>query len=371
MMSSLSRTALVTGASRGLGLALAHALAQRGWSLIIDARGAAALEEARDTLAARTRVTAIPGDVTDAAHREALAGAAQAAGGLDALVNNASILGPSPQPLLLDYPLDVLAEVYRANVIAPLALLQAMQRHLKPGARVINITSDAGIEAYAGWGGYGSSKAALEQLSNILAAERPDWHVYWVDPGDMRTELHQQAFPGEDISDRPLPEVSVPGLLTLLDGELPSGRYRARELPTSQAVAQAPAPGVGELRVALTVADFAGAAALYRDDLRLPVVSEWAESHGRGLVLGVGRATLELLDSAQAAYVDQIEAGRRTAGPVRLALEVADVRAAAATLQRHGYRPLHEAVRTPWGHTNQRLEGPDGTQLTVFQGGDE
>ncbi len=150
---------------------------------------------------------------------------------MDALVNNASILGPSPQPLLLEYPLEVLEQVYRTNVIAPLALIQALRHSLKPGARILNITSDAGVEAYEGWGGYGSSKAALEQLSHILAAENTAWRVYWVDPGDMRTQMHQEAFPGEDISDRPLPETSVPGLIELLTGDRPSGRYSARSLP--------------------------------------------------------------------------------------------------------------------------------------------
>jgi NAD(P)-dependent dehydrogenase (short-subunit alcohol dehydrogenase family) len=228
--SNTSHTALITGASRGLGLALARQLAQQGWNLIVDARGAAALETVREELAPLTRVVAIPGDVTDALHRQALAQAARQLGGVDALVNNASILGPSPQPNLLEYPLDVLELVYRTNVIAPLALIQALQHELKPGACVINITSDAGVEAYEGWGGYGSSKAALEQLSHILAAENISWRVYWVDPGDMRTQMHQEAFPGEDISDRPLPEVSVPGLLTLITGEQPSGRYAARSL---------------------------------------------------------------------------------------------------------------------------------------------
>jgi NAD(P)-dependent dehydrogenase (short-subunit alcohol dehydrogenase family) len=223
-----SHTALITGASRGLGLALARRLAGDGWTLIIDARGAQALEAARAELSEVTRVISLSGDVTDEGHRRALAEASRDVGGLDALVNNASILGPSPQPQLLDYPLDVLEQVYRANTIAPLALIQAVRNHLKPGARVLNITSDAAIEPYENWGGYGSSKAALEQISNILAAENPSLRVYWVDPGDMRTQMHQEAFPGEDISDRPLPEESVPGLLELLTGELPSGRYEAR-----------------------------------------------------------------------------------------------------------------------------------------------
>ena len=224
------RTALITGASRGLGLALARRLAHEGWTLIVDARGENDLEVARAELSEMTDVIAIPGDVRSEDHRRTLADAARDAGGLDALVNNASILGPSPQPELLDYPLDVLEEVYRANAIAPLALIQAVRHNLKPGARIINVTSDAAVEPYEGWGGYGSSKAALEQLSNILAAENPDLRVYWVDPGDMRTRMQQEAFPGEDISDRPLPEESVPGLFELLQSNLPSGRYEARAM---------------------------------------------------------------------------------------------------------------------------------------------
>ncbi len=227
-MMTQTRTALITGASRGLGLALARQLAQKGWNLIIDARGADVLMAARSELSQLTSVTAIAGDVTSAAHRQALVEAVRGVGGLDVLVNNASMLGPSPQPVLLEYPLAVLEQVYRTNVIAPLALLQALQHELKAGSCVINITSDAGVEDYAGWGGYGSSKAALEQLSHILAAENESWRVYWVDPGDMRTQMHQEAFPGEDISDRPLPEVSVPGLLALIEGNHPSGRYAAR-----------------------------------------------------------------------------------------------------------------------------------------------
>ena len=224
------RAALITGASRGLGLALARALAEEGWTLIIDARGEDALERARAELSERTRVVAIPGDVSDPEHRAALADAVRKVGGLDALVNNASILGPSPQPALLDYPLDVLEEVYRANTLSPLALVQVIRNELKQDARVINVTSDAAVEPYEGWGGYGSSKAALEQLSNILAAENPNLRVYRVDPGDMRTRMHQEAFPDEDISDRPLPEESVPGFLKLIAGDLPSGRYEARSL---------------------------------------------------------------------------------------------------------------------------------------------
>lgn len=227
------QTALITGASRGLGRALAHALADAGWNLILDARGAQALEGVEDELAARTQVAAIVGDVTDPVHCHTLAQAAAECGGVDALINNAGALGPSPQPRLLDYPLDVLEQVYRTNAFAPLRLIQALRQQLGRGARIINITSDAAVQGYKGWGGYGSSKAALEQLSHVLAAEHPEWKVYWVDPGDMRTAMHQAAFPGEDISDRPLPAESVPGLIALLKGKLPSGRYQARELPSS------------------------------------------------------------------------------------------------------------------------------------------
>jgi NAD(P)-dependent dehydrogenase (short-subunit alcohol dehydrogenase family) len=233
---SSQRTALITGASRGLGLALARALAVEGWTLIIDARGEDDLKSVSAELSERTRVSAIPGDVSDPEHRAALAEAAREAGGLDAIVNNASILGPSPQPALLDYPLDVLEEVYRTNTLAPLALVQMLGDELKQDARVINVTSDAAVEPYEGWGGYGSSKAALEQVSNILAAENPNLRVYRVDPGDMRTRMHQEAFPDEDISDRPLPEESVPGFLELITGDLPSGRYEARALATSTSI---------------------------------------------------------------------------------------------------------------------------------------
>ena len=190
-----TRTALITGASRGLGLALARELARRGWRLVINARGSEALEAAREELATWTDVIAIPGDVTVAEHRGELARAANKLGHLDAVINNAGMLGPSPQPALLDYPLDILEEVYRANVIAPLGVLQAVQHALKSNARIINVTSDAAREAYEGWGGYGSSKAAFEQLSNVLAAERPDWRVYRVDPGTSALKCIKMRFP--------------------------------------------------------------------------------------------------------------------------------------------------------------------------------
>jgi NAD(P)-dependent dehydrogenase (short-subunit alcohol dehydrogenase family) len=229
--------ALITGASRGLGLALARALADRGYGLAIDARGSQDLEAARAELAEHTAVTALAGDVADARHRERLVAAAVGMGRLRLLVNNASVLGPSPQPELRDYPLEVLDAVYRINVLAPLGLIQLALPALAPDGVIVNVTSDAAVENYPGWGGYGSSKAALEQLSNVLAAELSGVRVYWADPGDMRTRMHQEAFPGEDISDRPRPETSVPGLLRLLQGDLPPGRYRARDLRRSEAAA--------------------------------------------------------------------------------------------------------------------------------------
>lgn len=224
------RIALITGASRGLGLTLASALASRGWELIIDARGGDALEEARSQLSKFTQVTAIPGDIRELQHRQALAEAARRSGGLDLVINNASTIGQSPMPKLLEYPLEALEEVYRINVLAPLGLIQEVKQLIKSRAAIINVTSDAGVEAYPGWGGYGSSKAALEHLTAILAAENPGWRIYWVDPGDMRTQMHQEATPDEDISDLPLPEESVPGFLLMIEGNLPTGRYQARQI---------------------------------------------------------------------------------------------------------------------------------------------
>ncbi|MGH8990051.1 MAG: SDR family oxidoreductase [Acidimicrobiia bacterium] len=228
-----SPSALVTGASRGLGLALARSLAADGWHLIIDGRDPVALEAAAADLARLTTVTTIAGDVASEEHRLALAEAAAAAGGLDVAVHNASVLGPSPQPVLADYPLEQLREVYGVNVFAPLRLTQLLLPHLRPGARLVFVTSDASVEAYEGWGGYGSSKAALDQVAAVLGAEQPALAVYAVDPGDMNTRMHQEAFPGEDISDRPPPEASVPGLREILAGRLPSGRYQARNLPVA------------------------------------------------------------------------------------------------------------------------------------------
>jgi NAD(P)-dependent dehydrogenase (short-subunit alcohol dehydrogenase family) len=216
---------IVTGASRGLGLALTHALVDRGWRIVVDARDGDAL---RREWGYPPHDVVIAGDMADPAHRRALVEAAGPR--IDLVVNNASTLGPTPLPSLAEYPLDELRRVYEVNVLAPLALVQLALPRLGPGACILNVTSDAAVEPYETWGGYGSSKAALEQVTAILGAEHPELRVYAVDPGDMRTQMQQDAFPGEDISDRPLPEESVPGLLELIDGALPSGRYRARDL---------------------------------------------------------------------------------------------------------------------------------------------
>jgi NAD(P)-dependent dehydrogenase (short-subunit alcohol dehydrogenase family) len=222
--------AVVTGASAGLGLALAQGLAERGWSLIIDARGADALKDAADELAAKTDVVPLAGDVTDAEHRADLLDAVGELGRLDLLVNNASYLGPSPLQRLAGADLDELRRVYEVDVIAPIALAKALIPELgKANGIVLNVSSDAAVEAYEGWGGYGSAKAALDHASAVLAAEHPELAVYAVDPGDLRTAMHQAAFPGEDISDRPEPAAVVPALLALLDSRPASGRYRASE----------------------------------------------------------------------------------------------------------------------------------------------
>jgi NAD(P)-dependent dehydrogenase (short-subunit alcohol dehydrogenase family) len=223
--------AIITGASRGLGLAMASGLAEAGWQLVIDARGAGSLATARKHIGGT--VVAVPGDVTDPAHRADLVAEADRLGGADLIVNNAGILGPSPQPRLANYPLDVLREVYEVLVMAPLALTQlALPGLRRRRGAVVNVTSDAAVTAYQGWGGYGSAKAALEQASNVLRAEEPDVRVWWVDPGDLRTQMHQDAFPGEDISDRPLPQTVVPAFLQLVTNRPESGRVELASLPT-------------------------------------------------------------------------------------------------------------------------------------------
>ena len=226
-------TAIVTGASHGFGRAVAEELARAGWDLVVDARDRADLATAAarmDDLGTGV-VEAIDGDVTDQLHAERLVEAASTRGGFSLLVNNASMLGPSPQPPLAKYPADVLVDVFAVNVLAPLRLIELSLPLLRQtGGTVVNVTSDAAVEAYEGWGGYGSSKAALEQLSNVRAIEEPGIRVYWLDPGDMNTRMHQEAFPGEDISDRPSPEERAPALIRLLESKKPSGRYVADDL---------------------------------------------------------------------------------------------------------------------------------------------
>jgi len=214
---------------------LAAGLAERGWALVVDGRAGGALEEAARRLEASADgvvVAAVPGDVADRVHRGALVAAAHELGGLDLVVNNASVLGASPLPPLATYPLDELRATYEVNALAPLALIQEALPLLRGSSdpRILNVTSDASVEAYEGWGGYGSSKAALDHLSAVLAVEEPAVRIWVVDPGDMRTRMHQNAFPGEDISDRPLPGTVVPVLVDLIEGDRPSGRYRAVEL---------------------------------------------------------------------------------------------------------------------------------------------
>jgi NAD(P)-dependent dehydrogenase (short-subunit alcohol dehydrogenase family) len=232
------RTALITGASRGLGLALARSLASDGWELLIDGRDPTALHAATAELGELTTVHAVPGDVADETHRRLLGRAADDLGGLDVVVHNASTLGVSPLPPLAEYRLDELRRVFEVNTLAPLALTQELLPRLRPGARIVAVTSDAAVEAYPGWGGYGAAKAALEQLFAVVAAERPDLRVYRVDPGEMRTRMYQESAPGEDISDLPPPSISVPGLRGLIDGDLPSGRYEARSVALPEAVAR-------------------------------------------------------------------------------------------------------------------------------------
>ncbi len=228
--------AVVTGASRGLGAAVAHSLTERGWQVVVDGRDAAAL-----LAAAAAAAAAVPGDVTDAGHRRRLAEAAEALGGATLLVNNASSLGASPLTRLDDTPTPVLEDVLGTNVVAPLALARALLPQLRRHAgRIVNISSDAAVEAYPTWGPYGAAKAALDHATRVLAEEEPALRVYALDPGDMRTRMHQDAFPGEDISDRPEPATVVPALLRLATGDLPSGRYRAADLlaPAGAGVAE-------------------------------------------------------------------------------------------------------------------------------------
>ena len=229
----MERVAVITGASQGLGFALARSLAADGWSLVIDARREGPLAEAADAIRAAAEgsaVIALPGDVADPEHRSALADAARSLGGASLVVNNASTLGATPLPHLVDLPADAHLRALAVNVVAPTALVAALSDQLGDGATIVNLSSDAAVEPYEGWGGYGSSKAALDHATAILAVERPTWRVFAVDPGDLDTELHRSAFPDEDLSGLPGPEVAVPGIRALIDGDHPSGRYRAQEL---------------------------------------------------------------------------------------------------------------------------------------------
>ena len=235
MNATNNKTALITGASRGLGFELAKALAKSGWNLIINGRNAEALLKVRKLLSKFTTVDAISGDVIDEIHLLQFPERIAKFGSLDLIINNASTIGASPQPALLDYKIETIHQIFHTNVIAPLSLLQKVRPQLNNQPVIINISSDAAVEAYEGWGGYGSSKAALDHLTAILGKENPDWKVYAVDPGDMRTKMHQDAFPAEDISDRPLPEeLAVPAILKLIDSGRPSGRYTASEIMEAQ-----------------------------------------------------------------------------------------------------------------------------------------
>ena len=219
--------AVITGASAGLGRTLAVELAKQNWALTLDARRPEPLKRVADELAALTEVRAVPGDIADPAHRAALVAAAGEHGPVDLVVNNASDLGGSPLPRLRDLQAAAYERLWRVNVLAPQQLVQALLPRLNPGAVIVNISSDAGAENYEGWGGYGSSKAALDHQTATWAVEEPDFTWYSIDPGDMRTEMHQAAYPGEDISDRPEPETVAPRLIELITSGRPSGRYIA------------------------------------------------------------------------------------------------------------------------------------------------
>ena len=224
-------TALITGASAGLGFALASALAREGWHLIVDARGNDRLEAATTSLQRSGTIHSIAGSVRDPAHRGALVDAVRQNGRLDLLVNNASELGGSPQPALIDLTEDIFDALFQTNAGAPVQLMRALVGALADsGGCVVNISSDAAVEHYAGWGSYGASKAALDHLTATFAIENPEVPCYCVDPGDMRTDMHQAAFPGEDISDRPDPASVVPAILALIDRRPPSGRVRAQDV---------------------------------------------------------------------------------------------------------------------------------------------
>ena len=408
-------TAIITGASRGLGLALAHALAAEGWALIIDARGGDALAAAASEIRERSPdadIEALAGDITAPAHRAALIGAAR--GHLDLLVNNAGTLGPSPLPAGADLDPAALRNIVETNVVAPHALTQAALPLLRTSRGiVVDITSDAAIEAYPGWSGYGAAKAATEQLRNVLAAEETDVTVWRVDPGDLRTQMHQLAFPGEDISDRPLPETVAPGLVGLLAAGPASGRYRladyvsrpddtrsARrdgECPNMQrasgdiavvalvgdaaadaaadgasdvvdaalaadaaVAAEAICTGTGPIAMWLTIEvdDFAPAAAFYRDVIGLPEIDGWSGDGEVGAVFAVGPA----------ARVEIERPAKPTPG-ARIAIEYADLDALAAAHEQIAVHLGADAVpllRHYRGHSGFTVHDPRGTELYLW-----
>jgi len=235
-MTTAKKTALITGASQGFGRALAERLAKNGWQLLINARNAKTLLSTQRHLEQFTTVAAISGDVRDEIHLLQFAEKLEALDWkLDLVVNNASTIGGSPQPALLEYSMDTLHQIFHTNVLAPISLLQKVRSFMNPAATIINLSSDAAANAYENWGGYGASKAALDHISQTLTVEQPNWNIYALDPGDMRTGMHQAAFPNENIDDRPLPDtIAVPAALELISGDYPSGRYEAGKLIKEQ-----------------------------------------------------------------------------------------------------------------------------------------
>lgn len=360
------KVVLITGASRGLGKALAQVFASEAAQLVIAARTAETLEATRREVEAGGAVLALSADMTQADDIvRVVAAAIERFGRIDVLINNAGTLGPAPRPALLETDPDALLETLRVNTVGPLRVTQAVLPHMleRGSGLIVNITSDAARGAYPEWGAYGASKAALELIGLTWAAELAGSgvRVLNVDPGDLQTDMQRAAFPGEDISDRALPADSASALLAMLARDPDSGRYSVWDSETEAS------PGVREMRVSVTVDDLGQIAALFRSGLDLPTREEWSSPDGRGVILEAGRATLELVDRAQAEFIDRIEVGRRVSGQFRLALEVADVAGAGAALQASGARALNRALLTPWGDFNQRLSTPDGIQITLFQ----